>query len=290
MDRPGLKTLIVDIEAGKVDVIVVYKIDRLTRSLTDFSKLVEVFDTHDVSFVSVTQAFNTTNSMGRPIDYVLLHIDESDLSGKDILTRWLDNLDQSVPLCIRDEEANYRDPIVVIGRLRSDSAKVYDHAYVWFPFQVSVKQFNILSADIGFGLESFVQSWFDKADWAREFNKRYKQFEEAYSSVNGGDKLEFRMTRRPVTVDRPYIGFDTDTVTGNSGSPIYSRVDNCLLGVFAGGLTNGAVFANSSWSRHEFGTPISAIIADLMQRGTGDEEISSDIANAREAILKKLSN
>ena len=72
MDRPGLKTLIADIEAGKVDVIVVYKVDRLTRSLTDFSKLVEVFDNHDVSFVSVTQAFNTTNSMGRLTLNVLL--------------------------------------------------------------------------------------------------------------------------------------------------------------------------------------------------------------------------
>lgn len=72
MDRPGLKSLIADIEAGKVDVIVVYKVDRLTRSLTDFSKLVEVFDEHDVSFVSVTQAFNTTNSMGRLTLNVLL--------------------------------------------------------------------------------------------------------------------------------------------------------------------------------------------------------------------------
>ena len=69
---PGLKTLIADIEAGKVDVIVVYKVDRLTRSLTDFSKLVEVFDEYDVSFVSVTQAFNTTNSMGRLTLNVLL--------------------------------------------------------------------------------------------------------------------------------------------------------------------------------------------------------------------------
>lgn len=72
MDRPGLKSLIADIEAGKVDVIVGYKVDRLTRSLTDFSKLVEVFDEHDVSFVSVTQAFNTTNSMGRLTLNVLL--------------------------------------------------------------------------------------------------------------------------------------------------------------------------------------------------------------------------
>jgi DNA invertase Pin-like site-specific DNA recombinase len=72
LERPGLKALIADVKAGKVDIIVVYKVDRLTRSLTDFSKLVEVFDEHNVSFVSVTQAFNTTNSMGRLTLNVLL--------------------------------------------------------------------------------------------------------------------------------------------------------------------------------------------------------------------------
>jgi hypothetical protein len=61
-----------DIETGRVDVVVVYKIDRLTRSLTDFAKLVELFDRHGVSFVSVTQQFNTTTSMGRLTLNVLL--------------------------------------------------------------------------------------------------------------------------------------------------------------------------------------------------------------------------
>lgn len=65
MDRPGLQRLLADIRAAKVDTVVVYKVDRLTRSLTDFGKMVEVFDAHGVSFVSVTQAFNTTTSMGR---------------------------------------------------------------------------------------------------------------------------------------------------------------------------------------------------------------------------------
>ena len=72
MDRPGLKALWADIEAGKVDVVVVYKVDRLTRSLSDFARLVEVFDANQVSFVSVTQAFNTTTSMGRLTLNVLL--------------------------------------------------------------------------------------------------------------------------------------------------------------------------------------------------------------------------
>lgn len=72
MDRQGLQRLISDIKAGLIDVVVVYKVDRLTRSLSDFSRLVETFDQHQVSFVSVTQAFNTTTSMGRLTLNVLL--------------------------------------------------------------------------------------------------------------------------------------------------------------------------------------------------------------------------
>jgi DNA invertase Pin-like site-specific DNA recombinase len=72
LDRPALKRLLADIEAGKVDVVVVYKIDRLTRSLADFAKLVETFDARSISFVAVTQQFNTTTSMGRLTLNVLL--------------------------------------------------------------------------------------------------------------------------------------------------------------------------------------------------------------------------
>ena len=71
-ERPGLKRLMGDIERGQIDIVVVYKIDRLTRSLADFSKMVEVFERHGVSFVSVTQQFNTTTSMGRLTLNVLL--------------------------------------------------------------------------------------------------------------------------------------------------------------------------------------------------------------------------
>ena len=72
MERPALKQLLADIAARKVDIIVVYKVDRLSRSLHDFAKMVEVFDKHNVSFVSVTQQFNTTTSMGRLTLNVLL--------------------------------------------------------------------------------------------------------------------------------------------------------------------------------------------------------------------------
>jgi DNA invertase Pin-like site-specific DNA recombinase len=72
MERPALQRLLADIEAGQVDVVVVYKVDRLTRALSDFAKLVEVFDRCGVSFVSITQQFNTTTSMGRLTLNVLL--------------------------------------------------------------------------------------------------------------------------------------------------------------------------------------------------------------------------
>src|SRR5499427_130834 len=71
-DRPALQRLLADIRARKIDTVVVYKVDRLTRSLADFAKLVELFDAHGVSFVSVTQQFNTTTSMGRLTLNVLL--------------------------------------------------------------------------------------------------------------------------------------------------------------------------------------------------------------------------
>ena len=72
MERPALKRLLEDIEAGRIQIIVTYKVDRLSRSLSDFAKLVNVFDRHEVSFVSVTQQFNTTTSMGRLTLNVLL--------------------------------------------------------------------------------------------------------------------------------------------------------------------------------------------------------------------------
>ena len=72
MERPAFKELLKDIENDKIDIVVVYKVDRLTRSLMDFSKIIDVFDRHETSFVSITQQFNTTTSMGRLTLNILL--------------------------------------------------------------------------------------------------------------------------------------------------------------------------------------------------------------------------
>jgi site-specific DNA recombinase len=86
LDRPALKRLLADIEAGRIDSVVVYKVDRLTRALTDFARLVDLFDAHRVTFVSVTQSFNTTTSMGRLTLNVLLSFAqyERELAGERI--------------------------------------------------------------------------------------------------------------------------------------------------------------------------------------------------------------
>src|SRR5262249_13059578 len=72
LERPAVQQLLADVRGGQIDIVLVYKVDRLTRSLADFAKLIELFDAHDVSFVSVTQSFNTSSSMGRLTLNVLL--------------------------------------------------------------------------------------------------------------------------------------------------------------------------------------------------------------------------
>ena len=86
LERPALQTLLADIRVRKVDIVVVYKVDRLTRSLADFAKLVELFEAHGVSFVAVTEQFNTTTSMGRLTLNVLLSFAqfERELAGERI--------------------------------------------------------------------------------------------------------------------------------------------------------------------------------------------------------------
>ena len=89
MERPALQALLADIRAGRIDIVVVYKVDRLTRSLADFARLVEIFDGQGVSFVSVTQQFNTTSSMGRLTLNVLLSFAqfEREVTGERTATR-----------------------------------------------------------------------------------------------------------------------------------------------------------------------------------------------------------
>ncbi|MEE4349339.1 MAG: recombinase family protein [Pacificimonas sp.] len=133
MERPALKKLLADIERGWIDTVVVYKIDRLTRSLADFAKMVELFDRHGVSFVSVTQQFNTTSSMGRLTLNILLSFAqfEREVTGERIRDKiaaskkkglWMGGL---VPLGFDKPEGN--DRILRINKAEADTVRrVFD--------------------------------------------------------------------------------------------------------------------------------------------------------------------
>lgn len=133
LDRPALQQLLKDIDAGRVDVIVVYKIDRLTRSLADFAKLVEAFDAKSISFVAVTQQFNTTTSMGRLTLNVLLSFAqfERELSSERVRDKvaasrrkgkWMGG---SVPLGY-----DARDKKLVINKAEAETVRTIFRRYV----------------------------------------------------------------------------------------------------------------------------------------------------------------
>jgi site-specific DNA recombinase len=144
MERHGLKQLLNDIRAGKVDTVVVYKVDRLTRSLTDFAKIIEIFDSHTVSFVSVTQQFNTTSSMGRLTLNVLLSFAqfEREITGERIRDKiaaskkkgmWMGGL---VPLGY-----NCVDRRLVINPIEADTVRRIFRQYLRLGCVSKLKQF-----------------------------------------------------------------------------------------------------------------------------------------------------
>jgi site-specific DNA recombinase len=131
LDRPALKQLLADIDAGKVDVIVVYKIDRLTRSLADFAKLVEAFDAKSISFVAVTQQFNTTTSMGRLTLNILLSFAqfERELSSERVKVaasrrkgKWTGG---SVPLGY-----DAKDKKLIVNKIEADTVRAIFNGYL----------------------------------------------------------------------------------------------------------------------------------------------------------------
>src|ERR1700753_1470048 len=145
LERPALKRLLRDIDAGRIDVIVVYKIDRLTRSLADFAKLVEAFDAKSISFVAVTQQFNTTTSMGRLTLNVLLSFAqfERELSSERVRDKiaasrrkgkWTGG---SVPLGY-----DARDKKLVINKGEAETVRTIFNQYL------ALKSFSKLVADL----------------------------------------------------------------------------------------------------------------------------------------------
>src|SRR5262245_12248594 len=133
LQRPALQALLTDIRARKIDVVVVYKVDRLTRSLSDFAKLVELFEAHSVSFVSVTQQFNTTTSMGRLTLNVLLSFAqfEREIAGERIRDKFAASrrkgmwMGGTIPLGY-----DVRDRKLIVNAAEAETVRLIFHRYI----------------------------------------------------------------------------------------------------------------------------------------------------------------
>lgn len=205
-----------------------------------------------------------------PIDYVFLHL----APNKDSQTL-IDVLQNSAPLCLSTMSPQYKRPIVVIAHRPDTNLKVYDHAYVWFPFQIGPQKFQEMSAMAGARLQRLAESWFvSQAKRESFFEESMSKFEASYKVV--GQTRQYR-SEHPGLAERPYFGMDTDTYRGNSGAPVFLREEVCVVGVFSGGALDGAKIQEATWKEHEFAVPLSEIVKhvrslDIAADGATDAE------------------
>lgn len=170
LDRPALKRLFNDIKAGKIDCIIVYKIDRLTRSLSDFSQIIKILDEYNVSFVAVTQSFNTANSMGRLMLNVLLSFAqyERELTSERIRDKFAASCQKgmwmggSIPIGY-----DLKDRRLIINE---DESKIIKILFKTFIETQSVTETYRELNDLGFKTKTWISSS-NKIHKGRKFNK-----------------------------------------------------------------------------------------------------------------------
>jgi len=222
------------------------------------------------------------------IDFAFLHF-TPDAGTKAIL----DGIDSDAPLCLERSDIGYQEPVIVIAYQGDSPVKVYDNAYIWFPFRVGSNQFKELSADTGAKLQRLAEAWYPDSPTSQEhfFEEDMSSFEKAYVLMPDGVTREYR-TARSYLGTRPYFGMDTDTFHGNSGAPVYTREDPnravCVAGVFDGGQADSEKIVAGTWAEHEFAIPISEIVtyvssADLNAARKNDRQIAS-----RQALVTLL--
>lgn len=217
------------------------------------------------------------------IDYAFLHLKQDEMDEK--LVGFLGQIETVAALHFCQSTPAKGVPVAVIARRMRDAAKVYDYARVLFPFRASPAQFKELTVDTGLGIQRFVDETFDEpAQRAEEFDSRMTEFEQAYVK-NPDGYYEYRAQRIDLAGRRPFFGMDTDTVHGNSGGPVFSREQPCIIGIFTGGQLDGAKFQSGSWSRHEFGTPLREVVADLRQQNPAQDASPEQIAQRNRLMM-----
>lgn len=189
------------------------------------------------------------------LDYALVKLSNNQ-AGESVADKFSDLPD----VCFGVQALSRNTPVYVIGHPRGDNMMVHDHAYVRYPFQVSAEMFNSLHIETAASLASAV----DKSDIM-------KQFEDAYTKVTqDGEEVYRYFGTRFTDTQRPMFGIDTDTYSGNSGSAVFDRRTNCIVGVFNGGSPDVAEAFDVSWRDHEVSLPFSEVRMDIISRSSAD--------------------
>ena len=222
---------------------------------------------------------------GDSIDYAFVRVDPSTA-----LTAPMGAADAAAqaagvvrPICLRQDQAGYEEAVFVIG-YAADSKLVYDHAYVWYPFRLFDSEFLTVEAMTGARLQRLAEAFYPTSPTSQEafVQSNLKSFDDAYGTRVGAGAMvqhEYRGRALDVLADRPMFGFDTDTQSGNSGGPVYSHKDVCVVGVFGGGRPDNVKIAEATWKEHEFGTPLSAVLQDLKTHDPASIPDPTDRAN-----------
>lgn len=226
------------------------------------------------------------------IDYVFARVaPQPSLSSE--LSRIEGIIGHPVPLCLRQKSALYEEPVVVVAYDGNDSF-VYDHAYVWYPFAVHDEDFKLVAAMTIIRLQKLAEVLHsdDVAAQNNFYREQMTAFRQAYSKTVGTgaqEQHQYWGKLKELQVDRPMFGFDTDTKHGNSGGPVISRMDNCIVGVFNGGRPDGVVIDEASWREHEFATPMGMLLTDMDSAATALAAANGDpIAAKRLELIQAI--
>lgn len=231
------------------------------------------------------------------IDYAFARISDSDFRA---VIRGIDEQVAQVgggppelgPLCIKSEPLSLREPVYVIAQ-RLDDKKVHDHAYVRFPYKLSEENLAMVIAENGIELTRIAERLSNDASLRKTFIEGGEALlRDAYTKVTLADgrvHYEFRTTGSDFVQPRPFFGVDTDTFHGNSGGPVFSRNNTCIVGIFSGGAPDNFSDAAATSRQHEFVTPIAEVLLDLRRAAAGLDEAAQDDVNAnRRALLDTL--
>jgi hypothetical protein len=218
-----------------------------------------------------------------PIDFVFLHM-RSDES----VAQYLTAIERGAPACLDTQPLDYEQPVVVIAYRDEAPLKVYDHAYVWFPFRVRSQRFQEMSAMTGAKIQRLAEAWFpgELGKQVDFFERNMTNFESSYQSR--GEFREYRAERAGLN-RRAYFGMDTDTFKGNSGAPVFAREKVCVVGVFSGGAGENARIDEGTWKEHEFAIPLSEVAAHLRSLDPGESATALQKAS-REALVRIMPN